>query len=184
MPKESNKKSNIKWVFTIVIWTFVLSIVFSFISSIVMGYVSLWIAFIVLITIIFMGIIFDTIGIAVAVATEVPFHSMASQKKKGAKQSIWLIKNADKVSNFCNDVIGDIAGIISGATSATIVARLVAMYGLKDAVIVSLVLTGLVASLTVGGKAVGKSIALNNSKKIIYRVGLLVYYFDRIRKKD
>lgn len=26
-----------------------------------------------------------------------------------------LKKNADKVSSFCNDVIGDICGIISGA---------------------------------------------------------------------
>ncbi len=184
MPKESNKKSNFKWVFIIVIWTFVLSILISFISSIVMGYVSLGIAFVVLIVIILMGIIFDTIGIAVAVANEVPFHAMASQKKNGAKQTIRLIKNADKVSNFCNDVIGDIAGIVSGATSATIVARLVTMVGFKDSVVVSLVLTGLVASLTVGGKAFGKSIAINNSKEIIYRVGLLVYYFDRIRKKD
>ena len=32
-----------------------------------------------------------------------------------------LIRNAGKVSSFCNDVIGDISGVISGTASALIV---------------------------------------------------------------
>ncbi|MCG8502638.1 MAG: hypothetical protein MJB12_19820 [Firmicutes bacterium] len=180
---STNKKSSYSWVVVIVIWTFILSMFISFIASTLMGYVSLGMAFIVLIVIILLGIIFDVIGIAVTAASERPFHSMGAQKIDGARQTIKLIRNADKVSNFCNDVVGDIAGIISGATSATIVTQLARSFSLIDAVTIGLILTGFVASLTVGGKAVGKSVAIANSNTIIYKVGLLIYYFETTIKQ-
>ena len=43
------------------------------------------------------------------------YHAMSSKKIKGAKKAVSFKKNADKVSSFCNDVIGDICGIISGS---------------------------------------------------------------------
>ncbi|WDC83794.1 hypothetical protein PL321_14940 [Caloramator sp. mosi_1] len=81
--------------------------------------------FFVLISIIFVGIIFDIIGVAVTAAEEAPFHSLASRKVKGAKTAVKLIRNADKVSNFCNDVIGDICGVVSGAAGAIIISKLI-----------------------------------------------------------
>lgn len=182
---KGHKNNHYGWVLIIVIWTFILSILISFVSSTLLGYASLGVAFVILMIIIFMGIIFDIIGIAVAAASEVPFHSMASQKVYGAKEAVKLIRNADKVSNFCNDVVGDIAGIISGATSATIVVQLTGIYGILDTVIVGLILTGFVASLTVGGKAMGKSVAISKSHDIIFKVGLTIYYINKIfgRKK-
>ena len=77
--------------------------------------VQVLVAFIILVVIILTGILFDIIGVAVTAADEKPFHSMSSRKLLGAKTSVALIRNASKLSNFCNDVIGDICGIISGA---------------------------------------------------------------------
>ena len=68
-----------------------------------------------------MSIFFDIIGIAATAAEEVPFHSMASKKQDGAKWAIILIRNADRVSSFCNDIIGDICGVLSGAVSTYII---------------------------------------------------------------
>lgn len=175
----SKKNGNIKWVITIVIWTFILSVLISFITSVVMGQVSLEMAFIVLIFIILLGIIFDVIGIAVAVASEVPVHSMAARRVPGSRQTIMLIKNADRVSNFCNDVVGDISGIVSGATSAAIVSQIARAHEITDVVFLGLIITGLVASTTVGGKALGKSFAISKSNHIVYRVGLILFYIER-----
>ena len=41
-----------------------------------------------------------------------------------ARQAIYIVRNADRVSNFCNDVIGDISGIISGTAVAFVVLKL------------------------------------------------------------
>ena len=176
------KTGYIRWVFIIVGWTFVLSMLISFISSTLLENVGLIVAFIILILIIFMGILFDIIGIAVAAASEIPFHSMATQNVQGAKQAVNLIKNADKVSNFCSDVVGDIAGIISGATSASIVLQIAVHYDTLHTVFVGLTLTGFVASLTVGGKAVGKFIAISKKQMIMHQVGILVYYVTKLDK--
>ena len=180
---NGRKTGYARWVFVIIAWTFVLSILISFISSTLLGNVGLVMAFIILILIIFMGILFDIIGIAVAAASEVPFHSMAAQSVPGAKQAVRLIKNADKVSNFCSDVVGDIAGIISGATSASIVLQIAVHYDTIHTALLGLILTGIVASLTVGGKAVGKYIAISKNHIIMYKVGIIVYYASKIRDK-
>ncbi len=186
---NGKKGTKSKWVIFIVIWTFILSILISFLTSVVMGQVSLQMAFVVLIFIVLLGIVFDIIGISVAVASEIPIHSMAARKVAGAKQTIRLIKNADKVSNFCNDVVGDIAGIVSGTTSAAIVSQLVLNYNTSNVFFLGLIMTGIVASVTVGGKAIGKSFAISKSNLIIYRVGLILYYIESffmslIKKKD
>jgi Mg2+/Co2+ transporter CorB len=81
-------------------------------------------AFVVLAVFVFVGIVFDIIGVAVTSASPKPFHSMASHREAGAAEALTLLRNAEKVSSFCNDVVGDISGIISGTTAAIIAARL------------------------------------------------------------
>lgn len=134
-------------------------------------------ALVVLSLFILIGIVFDIIGLAIATASEAPFHSMASRKVKGAKNAVDLIRNAEKASSFCNDVVGDIAGIISGSTTAALVIRLSYLYGL-DSIFLSLIITGFVAAFTVGGKAAGKAYAISHANKITYSVALLKYYID------
>ncbi|MCT4621567.1 MAG: hypothetical protein N4A62_19540 [Marinisporobacter sp.] len=176
--KKNQKAYNIKWVVFITIWTFFLAIGISFISETVLRKVHILIAFSILITIIFIGILSDLVGIAVASANEKPFHSMASNKLKGAKFALKLLRNAGPVSNFCNDVIGDICGIVSGAAAAIIILQFTKIKNVNTPFL-SIILSGLVASLTVGGKALGKEIALKKSKEIVFYVGKILYYINQ-----
>ena len=155
-----------------------MAIVFSIITENLMNNIDILAAFIILVFIIFIGVFFDIIGIAVTSAEERPFHAMAANKVIEAKYAVRLIKNAGKVSNFCNDVIGDISGIISGAAGSTIIFKLIERYDVKNSTILSVLVTALIASLTVGGKAFGKGIAINNSEKIIYYFAKILRFLD------
>lgn len=167
-------KYNIKWVLFITIWTFFMSIVISIITENLVKNLDIIMAFIVLMIIIMIGIIFDIIGIAVTTAEEKPFHAMAANKVEEAKFAIKLVRNAGQVSNFCNDVIGDISGILSGAAGTTIIYKLMERYGLMNGTLLSIIITSLIASITVGGKAFGKSIALFNYEGIIYSIAKIL----------
>ena len=116
-----SKKENTQWIIFIIFLTFFLSATISVISSTLLENVGIIISFLILLIIIIIGIVFDIIGIAITTAEEAPFHSMASRKLYGAKQAIKLIRNANKASTICNDVIGDICGVISGAASSYII---------------------------------------------------------------
>lgn len=180
-----NKKNDIKWVITIIIWTFILSVVINTMSSGLMPSLNIGPAFLILVMLVLMGILFDIIGVAVTTASEVSFNSMATKGIKGAKEALTLIKHAEKVSNFCNDVVGDISGIISGSAAAIIITRI----STSDAenTFFSLLVTALVASFTVGGKAFGKGLAMRRANSIVYRVALVVYYknkFLRFNRKE
>lgn len=172
------KKYNFKWVFFISIWTFIFAAIFSIITENLVTNISILMAFLVLIVVITIGIIFDIIGIAVTAAKEKPFHSMAANKIKEARYAIRLVQNASQVSNFCNDVIGDISGIVSGAIGTTIIFRIINIYPLLNSTIMTIVLTSLIASLTVGGKAFGKSIALLHSEEIIYKIAVILNFVE------
>ena len=128
------------------------------------------------------GILFDIIGIAIATADEKPFHSMNSRRVKGADVAVLFKKNADKVSSFCNDVVGDICGIVSGSTGSIIALNIASKLEI-DKFIVTLLITALIASLTIGGKALGKSFAINKSNVILYKFSKFVSCFYKIRKK-
>ncbi|WP_430886439.1 hypothetical protein [Fusibacter sp. JL216-2] len=177
--KNLKKKKASKWILRVSIMTFILAILMSTLSESVLRNVSLIPAIGVLLTIIFLGVVFDTIGNAVVAAKEQPFHSMAAQKVPSAKYSVSLVRNAGPVSNFCNDVIGDIAGIISGAAIAIILTQIMAL-GLPflNMATLSVVFSGTVAALTVGGKAIGKELALSKWKSIVKGVGTILYFLD------
>ena len=119
---KREKRKNIRWVVTIFFITILLSGTISLVSDQVMAGSSIVVAFCILLAIIFLGILFDIIGMAVATAEEKPFHSMASRKVPGAQEAIRLLRNAERVSSICNDVVGDICGVVSGSASATIAA--------------------------------------------------------------
>jgi hypothetical protein len=169
---DSRKKSG-KWIIMITCITFFLSASITFLSSSLLKNAHVVISCIIVMLIILINIIFDIIGTSVTAAEEVPFHAMASRKVYGARESLILIRNADKVSNICNDVVGDICGVISGAASAYIVIKIFGEGVNYKTIIADLGITGLVASSIVGGKAIGKSIAIINSNYIIYKVGVV-----------
>ena len=178
-PAASKKERHktIRWVVTIFIVTILISGLISFASSELMEISSTAVAFIILLVIVLIGILFDIIGVAVTSADEKPFHSMASRKVVGAHEAITLLRNAERVSSICNDVIGDICGVVSGSAAATIAANIVANFSGASDEIIMLLMSALVAGLTVGGKAIGKSFAIGSCTKIVSFVGRVIWFF-------
>ena len=179
--KERNK--TIRWVVTIFLVTMIVTGIISMLSDYIMSVSGMLVAFVILMVIILIGIIFDIIGVAVASADEKPFHSMAARKVPGAMESIKLLRNAERVSSICNDVVGDICGVISGSASATIAALIIAAsQNFSYPQLISLTMSALVAGLTVGGKALGKTFAMESCTNIISFVGRLIYTLRNLPK--
>ena len=170
-----------KHVLTIGGLTFVISVLLNISGTAALALSPLHISFLLLFLIVLIGIIFDIIAVAAAAGQEAPFHAMATDRVPGAKQCVWLVRNADRVSTFCGDIVGDIAGTISGATAAAIIYQLIITNPQLNEGILNTVLLGLVAALTVGGKAAGKSFAINRSTDILYVVGRMIYAFEKMR---
>lgn len=176
--KEKIKKESIdiKWILIVTITAFCISFCLSFISEITIPNLSLFLGILVTFLFISLGILFDIIGVSVTTADEAVFHSMNSRKVKGANIAVKFKKNADKVSSFCCDVIGDICGIISGAAATTISVILVTKFNF-DTLFTSLTVAAIIASLTIGGKAIGKSFAINKSNIILFEFARIISIF-------
>ena len=180
---RKERSRTIRWVGRVFLVTLAVSGMISLISDEVMASSGLLAAFAILLGIVFLGIIFDIIGMAVATASEKPFHSMAARKVPGAQEAIRLLRNAERVSSICNDVVGDICGVVSGSASATIAALILTHVDTLGPRAVSLGMSALVAGLTVGGKAIGKTIAVNSCTQIVHLVGRILYTLNRLSKK-
>ncbi|GGM40295.1 hypothetical protein GCM10011351_28030 [Paraliobacillus quinghaiensis] len=181
MTKLQIKKS-IKFSISIAVITFVLAAIFSVISSSILSGVMWVIGLFIVFIIVLMGVIFDMLGVAATAADEVPFHAMAAERVSGSKEAILIVRNADRFASFCNDVIGDISGVISGTASAIVVLQLANGFGHGEGstvqIAVSVVMTSLVAALTVGGKALGKFYGIHSSTKIIFFVGKVIAFIQ------
>lgn len=179
LSRDKNKKKSpvdIKWIITIIFVSFSISFIFSLISQKLMP--SLNVVFGIIITLLFIGIgiLFDIVGVSVTGADESVFHSMSSKKVRGASVAVKFKKNADKVSSFLCDVIGDICGIISGACG-TIITTSISTNFHFDLLFTGLSVAAIIAALTIGGKAIGKGFAVNNSNEILYNFAKVISYF-------
>lgn len=176
--KEKIKKEhvNVKWIIQIIIMAFVISFALSFVSEMTIPKLSIVFGILITLIFIFIGILFDIVGVAVTSADEKVFHSMNARQVRGAKVAVTFKKNADKVSSFCCDVIGDICGIISGAAGTTIAVGLANIMKV-ELLFVSLTVAAVIAALTIGGKAMGKSFAINKSDIILYEFAKIVSIF-------
>lgn len=184
---KKERSKTIKWVITIFIVTILVSGMISFASNEIMAQSTILVAFIILLLIILIGIVFDIIGMAVASADEKPFHSMAARKVPGAQEAIRLLRNAERVSSICNDVVGDICGVVSGSASAAIAAQVLENFTFSWPRVITLVMSAFVAGLTVGGKAIGKTFAIKSCTKIVHSVGKLLWSlrnFPKSMKKN
>ena len=175
--QKSKIKTNNKWVIKIVLISVAATVAFTFASSRILGRAGNIVAFAILVVFIGIGIIFDIIGVAVAAAQEAPFHSMAVHRERGAAEALRLLKNADKTSSFCNDVVGDVTGIVSGATAALIAAKFMQSLG-TESVLFQLLISSVATGLMIGGKAVGKTLAFNRCTAIVLRVGKLINFIS------
>ena len=179
--KREREKRGRRWVVTVVLMTFAISSIMQMIQAGLMSNVNLAMAFVILIVFVLIGIIFDIIGVAVTSANEIPFHSLSSQKIRGAKEAVRLIRSADRVGSFCNDVIGDIVGIISGSATTVIVAMILNSGLHFNDFVLTTIMTALVAAFTIGGKAAGKRIAIEKSNDIVFFVGKIISFIAPVK---
>lgn len=175
-------RGSFRWTVIVTTATFVLAAIFSVASTVFLNGLSWGIGMLLLFVIVLIGVVFDAIGIAATAADEKPFHAMASKKVPGARQAIGIIRKADQFSNFCNDVIGDISGIVSGAVAFAVVTQIVMTMPNSSSAVqmtINVILTAIVAAVTVGGKALGKSMAITYANDIVFQVAKLFYVLDR-----
>ena len=177
--RKNRKPRKNLWAMQIFFLTFILSMSFFILSELLLSNSNVYIAFALLFVLLAIGIVFDVVAVAVTSCNLEPFLAMAAKKIKGAKTAVRLIKNAEKVNNICSDVIGDICGIVTGALGASIVLKIFISGGGYDAAIVSILFSSILAALTVGGKAIGKKIAITNDKEIVFFVARVITFFSK-----
>lgn len=178
-----NNKSTVSgsYVLFVGLSSFALAVAFFWLSQVLSAKLeSLVLSFVFLILIILIGIAADIIGTSVAAATESPFHAKAAKRVPGAQEGVYLIRNADRVANIANDVIGDIAGTVSGALGIALVLQIIALWKTADQFILNMLVTAMIAALTVGGKAAGKKIAISRSNDVIFMVGRLMAGWEKV----
>lgn len=168
------KKDN--WIIKAFLMTFFIALIFNGMSNLIINKCNFIVLILLSLLFVLIGIVFDIIGTAVLSANESTFHSMSSMKVKGAKESVILIKNSNRIASICNDVIGDICGIVSGSVSAIIGINIASYFGIST-IITTIIISSLISSLTVGGKAVGKKYAIKNADNIIRIVGKIKSMF-------
>lgn len=177
-PKKDPRRRAVSWVIFVFFLSFVLSLLMSWSSSTALSVVGITLATLTVLILVTIGILFDILGVAVTSADKPPLVAMTTRRVPGARQALWMVQNADRMASICNDVVGDICGIVSGATGAVIVARL--QKGLDlESVLISVGVTALISGATIGGKALGKPFAMNQSKRVVHLAGRFLHLFHR-----
>ena len=181
--KHKNKRNKKNyWPLIVVFLSLTISFLVSISCEFLLSGAGIVICIILLLIVTFISIITDMIGVALTSADLEPFNALATKKIFGAKASIKLVKKADRFASFFCDVIGDICGIVSGS----ICASFVIMMGLNGGtieIIISALVSGIVAALMIGGKAIGKRVAIKNSVFIISKFASFLAVFGYGKRK-
>ena len=180
---KTNTKQNSAAVYTLVVLvsTFFCACLISLVSTFVLANMeSFWLGFTVLMLVVLIGVFFDIIGTAVSVCGQTHLNAKASRKIPGAKKALLLTRNASRVANICNDVIGDVCGTVSGGIGTALAAVLTTSGGTRG-LLVSVGIAGCIAAMTVAGKALGKSFAIEKADHIIFNVGRLLDWPEVLR---
>ena len=164
-----------KWAFKMFIISLCLSSLFSLFSKTVLSQLGAVIACFTIALFIFISVVFDMIGIAVTSADEDFFKTQLAQNVPGSEVALRLKKNSEKVCSFCADVVGDICGILSGAAGACIILSLARNISHPSIVVlISTLVSSLIAGLTILFKALMKGHAIKNANKIILKLGRII----------
>jgi len=173
--------SFIRYILLVLTGTFAATVAFSFVSeTFVQRLEMLGLAVGFLVLIVTINIVFDLLGTAATAASEAPLNAMAARKVAGAQEGLQLVKNADKVANFANDVIGDVASIVAGALGISLVAQVLLWWPQVGEFWLNILVTAVIASVTVAGKAAGKRLAVTRANQVIFLAGRLVAGFNRL----
>lgn len=121
---------------------------------------------------IFLSVVFDMIGIAVASCEEKVFEKWSNEGVKGASVGLRLAKNSEKVCSFCADVVGDICSTLCGAGGACVVVAMTRhIENAAVVMMISICVSAIIAGLTIFFKALMKAKALRSSDAIILSIG-------------
>ena len=180
---EKQKSKSKHWLWQITLLSLLLSGAFGVISELMLAHTSLTLALILIILLVFVGLTFDIIGMAVTAGNIKSLLEQKSRGTRGIEFGITLVKNADKVSSVCTDVIGDICSILSGAGGVAISVILSNQIPSINPFILSIVVSALIAAINVLIKAIGKSYAIRNSDKIIIKLGYILSFILKRQKK-
>jgi hypothetical protein len=113
----------------------------------------------------------DVVGTSVTAASHIPFNAKAAKRVRGAPQGLLLIRNADKVANLSNDVVGDITTTVGGALGISIVVQIMTLGPALSQFWLNVLITALIAAVIVSTKALAKKIALSHPDEVIFIVG-------------
>lgn len=177
---KNSKKSH--WALKAIVITFFLSAFFSFISELTASTGDIIVTLLLLIFLISGSVLADGIGVSVAACELSPLYAMASKKVPGSKTAIRLVKNAEVVSNICNDIIGDIFAILSGACITLVAAKIYESCTDFNEKLVTILVSSVVAAMVVGGKALLKNIAINKAKEFVMFTARVLSIFIREKK--
>ena len=184
--KKKQSKFNLwfRWPLIVLFISFFLSLFFGVLSEIAMSNANIFVAIVVVLVFLFIAILTDMIGVAVAACDTTPFRAMAAKKVRGAKEAIKLVKNADRVSSIVADIMGDVCSILSGAAGTTIAVALISanMDSMVQVVISSLV-SAVIAAVLISGKALMKRYSLIHCEKIILLLGKFLSIFNYAKSK-
>lgn len=164
------------------LFSFFLAVLVNYSSGSALRFLPAFIALVIVFLLVAIGVIFDILGTSVTAAEVAPLNAMAAKRVSGARQALWMVRNADRVANFANDVVGDVAGAVSGAAATTVALKLTVLFQGDSLMqqLIGLVMIGLVAGLTVGGKAAGKSFAIDRATQVVYLAGRVIAGAEQI----
>lgn len=180
---EKQKAKSRHWLWQITLLSLLLSAVFGLISELMLAHTSLCLALILIVLLVGVGVFFDIIGMAVTAGNIKSLLEQKSRGTKGVDIGISLVKNADKVSSICTDVIGDICSILSGAGGVAISVILGTQIPGINPFILSIIVSAVIAAINVLIKAIGKSYAISNSDKIVLKISQILSVIIKKRKK-
>ena len=179
----SNNKSTVsgRYIILVGICSFIIAVTIILISEYFasrLNSIILCLALLLFITVI--NILADVVGTATAAASHAPFNATAAKRVQGAAQGLRLVKNADRVANICNDVIGDITTTVSGAIGISIVIQLVRINPHADQFLLTVLLTAVISAVIVIGKAFGKKYALSDPNRVVFIVGNFLAHLEKL----
>ena len=166
----------LSWGLTILVLSFVLSVLFSFLTEITINDSSIYLCIAVLIVLLVLNVGCDIIANAVLSCDIDGFNAMASRKIRGARRAVAFCKNSEKIASIFSDVIGDICGIISGSAGAVLAGYFIANDSVEG-MAVSIAISAVIGALTVGGKAFGKPISIKYNSKIAFGFAKFTTFF-------
>lgn len=182
-----NSKTSVSafYIVLVSLGSFILAVTFFWISNLLAEKMqSLVLSVIFLMAVILVGIVADILGVSVTAASEAPLHARAARKIAGASEGVFLIRNADRVANLMNDVVGDIAGTVSGALGISLALQVLVRWQEFSQSVLNMLLTAIIAALTVGGKALGKRVALTHAEDVVFATGKFLHGVSVITGRD